>query len=171
MDLFWMVLLLVLNALGVLLVALTLPGTWFILLASGIYLWALGDHRAGFGWEVLVILLAFAVIGEVIEFIAGALGVRSAGGSRRAAIGAIIGGIAGAIAGTLLIPIPVLGSILGAAGGSFLGAILGEMSRGSGLDVQIAVGKGAFWGRLFGTVAKLLVAGAMWIVVALALLL
>jgi uncharacterized protein YqgC (DUF456 family) len=170
MDLFWMVLLLVLNALGVLLVALTLPGTWFILLASGIYLWALGD-RAGFGWEVLVLLLALAVIGEALEFVAGALGVRSVGGSRRASMGAIIGGIVGAIAGTLLIPILVLGSILGAAGGSFLGAILGEISRGSGLDVQIAVGKGAFWGRLFGTLAKLLIAGAMWIVVALALLL
>jgi len=171
MDLLYLLALLALNALGVLLVALTLPGTWLILLASAGYVWLLGESRTGFGWGVLIALLGLAVLGEVLELVAAALGVQSAGGSRRASFGAIAGGMVGAIAGTFLLPVPVVGSVLGAALGSFLGALLGERSRGSDLGRQVAVGKGAFWGRLFGTVAKLLIAAAMWIVVALAALL
>jgi uncharacterized protein YqgC (DUF456 family) len=171
MDLLYLLALLVLNAAGVFIVALTLPGTWLILLATAGYVWLLGDSRAGFGWGVLVALLALAVLGEILELITSAFGVQSAGGSRRASFGAIAGGMVGAIAGTFLLPVPVVGSILGAALGSFLGALLAERSRGSDLRRQVAVGKGAFWGRLFGTVAKLLVAAIMWIVVALAALL
>ena len=61
-----------------------------------------------------------------------------------------------------------MGSVLGAAIGAFARTLIGERLRGSDLESAAAVGRGAFVGRLLGSLAKLAVAMAMWIVVAFA---
>jgi hypothetical protein len=58
------------------------------------------------------------------------------------------------------VPIPVIGSVVAAvlfAGlGAMAGAILGEVSAGQRLDTSWQIGKAAFWGRLAGTLGKML---------------
>jgi hypothetical protein len=86
--------------------------------------------------------------------------------------GSIIGGVAGIFLGA---PIPVVGSVIAAlllAGlGALLGAMLGESWKGRDLEVSWKIGKAAFWGRLFGTLGKVLVGCVMVVVVAAALVL
>jgi len=169
-DILWSLLLLAVNALGVLLVAMSLPGTWLIAAATALFAWLHGYPRI-LGIAPLVILLVIALVAEVLELVAGAAGVRAVGGSARGAMGAVMGGVIGGIAGTFLIPVPILGSILGAALGSFAGAFIAERPGEHGMDARMESGKAAFRGRLLGTLLKLAAACAMWIVVALALVL
>ena len=148
-----------------------LPGNWINLGIAALYAWLMpAEHRADFGWIVVGILLLLAVIGELVEFVAGSAGAATAGGSKRgsvlAMIGAIIGGIVGLFVGNL-IPIPVVGAVIGSlllSGlGAMGGAMLGEQWKGRKLEESFWVGHAAFWGRLLGTVGKI-AAGAVMIV-------
>ena len=159
--------LLLANAVFALLVAMSLPGTWLILAATCTVAWLRWDEGI-YGLTSLGVLAGLAALGEVLELVTGALGAKKAGGSTRGAVGAMAGGVAGGILGTFFLPIPILGSILGAALGAFGGALLGERTAGRDLEAAAAVGRGAFVGRLLGTLSKLLIAGTMWIVVAFA---
>src|SRR5262245_21906952 len=81
----------------------TLPGNWFIVLLA--LLFALFIHPPsgiGVSWYGVGIVLALAILGEVIEFAAGAAGAAKSGGSRRGMILAVAGAMAGSIAGTML---------------------------------------------------------------------
>ncbi len=167
LDVVYICALLVANAVFALLVAMSLPGTWLILAATCAVAWLRWDEGI-YGPISLGVLAGLAVLGEVLELVTGALGAKRSGGSTRGAVGAMAGGVAGGILGTLFLPVPILGSILGAALGAFGGALLGERTAGRDLEAAAAVGRGAFVGRLLGTVSKLLIAGAMWIVVAFA---
>lgn len=163
--------LLVVNALGVLMVALQLPGTWLMLAATVLFGWLRSDAD-GFGtiggW-VMLVLLALAVIGEIVEFFAGAWGTRRVGGSRRAATLAIIGGVIGAIVGTFLLAfLPVIGTLLGAALGAGVGSILGDRWAGREWQAALTAGRGAAIGRFWGAAAKLAIAALMWVVAAAA---
>jgi hypothetical protein len=168
LDILLSVLLLLINAALVLVVAMSLPGTWLMVLVTAIFAWARWDEEI-LGWPTLVLLLSLALVGEAIELVAAALGVRSRGGSARGALGAMLGGVAGGILGTFLIPVPVLGSILGAAAGSFLGALAGEFTMGKELEAAVETGKGAFIGRLLGSLSKVALSVVMWLVVAFAI--
>jgi uncharacterized protein YqgC (DUF456 family) len=78
-----------------------------------------------------------------------------------------VGSILGLAVGT---PVPVVGSfvmaVLGGAGGAFVGAYIGEYWKGRTEDERIAVGQGAFVGRLWGTVGKLAAGAIMLAIVA-----
>ena len=150
-----------------------LPGTWLMVLSTAIAAWMqwqpgrpVGDQPISL-WTVLA-LVVLAVVGEILEFMAGAAGAKKAGGSSRGALAAIVGGIVGAIAGTFLIPIPLLGSLLGAAGGAGVAAWGVELSSGRTPQAAIRIGWGAGVGRLLGTLYKLIVGIAIWFVAALA---
>jgi uncharacterized protein YqgC (DUF456 family) len=167
-----LMLLLLVNALGVVAVLFQLPGTWVIVAATALAGWILRD-QAVFGWWTIGILLGLALIGEIVETLSGAVGSRRWGGSRRGALFSIPTAIAGAtvgaaIAGSLALPlvwlvpawlaIVLAGGAVGAAGG----AVLGDRLVGrSSLEARRA-GFGAAVGRLGGTVAKVLVAAVMW---------
>ena len=56
-----------------------------------------------------------------------------------------------------------------AIGANLLGALVGEQWKGRGMDESLQVGWAAFWGRLLGTIGKLL-CGTLMIVVILAAL-
>jgi len=111
-----------------------------------------------------------AVAGEVVEFLAGALGATRAGGSRRGAVMALGGSLAGGVFGMFAaLPIPLVGPLVGAvlfgALGALAGAVLGEQWKGKDLDESLRVGHAAFWGRLLGTLGKALVGAVMVLVV------
>ena len=153
------------NAVGVLMVALQLPGTWIMLAATALFAWWRWDHDgfATIGGWMLMVLLGLAVIGEIVEFIAGAWGTRRVGGSKRAATLAIIGGVTGAIIGSLVIPILVVGTLLGAALGAGAGSILGDRWAGREWEAALTAGRGAAIGRFWGAAGKLGIAAVMWV--------
>lgn len=163
---------------GVILTAATLPGIWFMLLGAGLAQWwsiarggaptptsdaTLADQilhppvspEQMFSWWALGAVAGIALLGELTDFAASAVGAAKAGGTKRGAIGSIIGGLIGAIAGTPLIPIPILGTILGAAIGAGAGALIAERHGGRMTWKQAGkVGSGAAIGRLAATLVK-----------------
>jgi len=170
----WLIsILFILLGLGCLfLVIMQLPGTW-VMLALGLGAQLLmehvigGDHPFAWGWWALGIGLVLAVIGEVVEGLAGAAGTKAGGGTKRGMIGAFIGGIGGAIAGSFLIPIPIVGTLLGSIIGTFIGAVIGETTGEKAKDVgdSIKPAMGASLGRILGTTAKMFCAIIVWSVV------
>ena len=159
------------------LTALGLPGNWLMVVLAALYAWlAPQQPPTSVSWTVVVILLALAVLGEILEFAAGAMGTARAGGSRRGVAmalgGSLIGGFVGLIVGA---PIPLIGSLVGAvlfAGvGALVGALVGEIWTGRDLVLSWRVAKRAFWGRLFGTLGKVIVGGLMTLLAILALVL
>jgi uncharacterized protein YqgC (DUF456 family) len=172
----WVFLLVATVIVAWLLTLLGMPGNWLIVLAVAVYVLLMPeDLRVSVSWGVVVVLIVFAALGELLEFLAGALGVAKAGGSRRGAVLALLGSIAGAVVGLFVgLPIPVIGSmvaaVLFAGAGAFVGAVLGEQWKGRQLGESCRVGHAAFWGRVLGTVAKTAVGAAMVAVTVVALL-
>jgi uncharacterized protein YqgC (DUF456 family) len=150
-----------------------LPGNWFIVATAAIYAWLVPPgSRAAIDWPIVAVVAGLALIGEILEFTASAAGVKKVGGSRRGAVFALAGSMIGAVVGMFVgIPIPIVGSIIAAivfAGlGALVGAMLGEMQGGRTWNASLSVGKAAFWGRLYGTLAKVVV-GALMAIVAIA---
>lgn len=177
MAFLWAALLTVAVAAGWLMTLVGMPGNWLIVACTACYA-ALGpaETRLAIGWPVVGILAGLALLGELIEIVAGALGVAKAGGSRRSAVLALLGSMIGGIAGLFVgLPVPIVGSLLAAVvfagAGALVGAAIGESWKGRDLDRSLEVGVAAFWGRLLGTLAKTLVASVMAGVVLAALLL
>jgi uncharacterized protein YqgC (DUF456 family) len=177
MNLVWAGLLVVAAAIGWLSQLIGLPGNWIIVAAVAIYVW-LGpsDGVAAIGVEVLAALVVLAVVGEVVEFVAGSAGVTRAGGSRRGALGALAGSMVGGVAGLFVgVPIPIVGSLAAAllfgGLGALVGAFLAETGQGRDFDSSFSVGKAAFYGRIIGTLGKMIVGSVMVIVTLAALIL
>lgn len=145
---------------GVVLTAVTLPGIWFMLLAAlALQWWSPGDGLL-FNWWTLGVCAALAVLSEVFEFAASALGATRAGGSKRGALGAAVGSLAGALLGApLLFPIgPIVGAVLGAAAG----AVIAERAWvGKTWTESSRIGSGAAAGRLAASIVKIAIAGAI----------
>jgi uncharacterized protein YqgC (DUF456 family) len=146
---------------------LSLPGNWALLGLASLFAWLVPhDSSRGVSWNTVWILLALAIAGEIIEFVAGAAGAAKRGASRRSIWLSLIGGLAGSIGGAIVgLPIALIGSpiaaLLGGATGAFVGAYLGESwaKRPQGQSLEVA--KGAFVARLWGTVGKLAVGAVM----------
>jgi uncharacterized protein YqgC (DUF456 family) len=154
-----------------------LPGNWLIVAAAALYAWLMGaDATTALGWPSVIAILVLAVLGEVIEFAAGAMGVTGAGGSRRGALLAIVGSIVGGIVGLIVgVPIPVIGQLVAAIVfgglGALVGAVIGEVWKGRDLDASLEIGKAAFIGRMLGTAGKMVICTLMVIVAAAAIIL
>lgn len=151
----------------------SLPGNWLCVLTTAGY-WYLGpvEGATAISGTVVLVVIGLACLAELVEFLASSLGATKAGGSKRAAIlallGSIVGAIIGAAAGSAIIPIPGVGTVIGALGGggvgALMGAVLGEAAKGRTSQESWQVGKAAFWGRIFGSLAKSLI-GAMAVAV------
>lgn len=152
---------------------LGLPGNWLIVGTAAVYAWLLpGDTRAAITWPTVGVMAGLAVLGEIVEFVAGAAGVKKLGGSWTGALLALIGSMVGAIAGIFVgVPVPIVGSLVAAllfgGLGALVGAMIGESLRGQSFDDSLRIGQAAFWGRLFGTLGKVVI-GAVIVGVALA---
>ena len=160
MDWFLYISLALTLVLGLFLNIIGLPGLWLMVIAHALYAWLTGWQYVW--WHSMAALLVLALAAELAEFLAGAAGSKSAGGTFRSAGGAILGGVVGGIAGQILIPIPIVGAILGACLGSFAGAAALESTHVR-QDIETStqhweragrVGWGAFKGRLAGIILK-----------------
>lgn len=152
---------------------IALPGNWICVLLIAVYAW-LGPEqgRAAIGYGPVLTGFAFALVGEIVEFVAGAAGATRAGASRKSTLYSIVGSMAGAMAGAIIgIPIPVIGPVIAAilfgGLGAAAGAMYGEWNDGRSWKENWTVGNAAFWGRTFGTMGKV-IAGAGIVIVALA---
>ena len=145
----------------------SLPGNWILLALVALFAWLVPDTiYRGVSWTTVGVIAALAVVGEIIEFVAGAAGAAKQGASRRSIllslVGAIVGSVMGATAG---VPIPIIGSIagalLGGSAGAFAGAYVGELWSERTHSQGVAVGRAAFFGRLWGTVGKFAIGATM----------
>lgn len=142
-----------------------LPGTWVIVglvALAAFFLPEAPDRSLGLSWYEVAGIGGLAVLGEVLEFVAGAAGAKKAGASRRAIGLSLVGAVAGSLLGaTVGIPIPLVGPIVAAlAGGglgAFVGAWMGETWKGRLPAEKMAVSRMAMIGRVLGTVGKLAV--------------
>src|ERR1043165_6503195 len=140
---------------GLVLVALGMPGLWLIVTA--VCGFALLPRFHGFGVGTVAIVLALALLGELVELWMGYGLARRYGGSRRSGWGALLGGLAGAVVG---VPIPIVGSVIGSLVGAFIGAALFEYTLAP--EGALRAGWGALVGRIVAPSAKM----AMGIVMA-----
>jgi uncharacterized protein YqgC (DUF456 family) len=151
-----------------------LPGTWImiggaILIDCLDWLWLPPGSPLTFHPLTIVAAVLVGAVGEILESFLSAAGARSFGASKRGMIGSIIGGVVGALVGTVVIWIPVLGTLMGAVLGTAAGAIVGETWGGERTIRDSAKpALGAVIGRVLGTLAKLPVAVAVWIILAIA---
>lgn len=135
---------------GLVLVPLGLPGLWVMVGAILLYGWLTAFRSLSV--TLIVVILALALVGEIIESWLGFRFAKRYGGSSRSGWGALIGGIVGAIVG---VPVPVIGSVIGAFLGSFIGAALFEYTATRRLDVATRAGWGSVVGRAAAAAAKI----------------
>lgn len=159
-----------LGALGVVLQAVTLPGTWIVVLAAtGVKVHDVLAPQPLLAWWTYLVIVALAVAAEIAETLAGAAGARTGGATRRGMLGAVVGSLAGALLGTVFL-LPVIGTLIGAVAGAAAGAIVGELSHGGRtLRDTAAPAAGAVAGRLAGAFLKTGFAIAMWLVLVVGL--
>src|ERR1700730_15450847 len=119
-----------------------LPG--IPLIFAGIWLIAHVDQYRHLGLWWLVGIALVGAVGLTIDLVAGALGAKRVGASRRAVWGALLGTVVG-----LFFGLP--GLLLG----PFVGAVLGELASGSSIMRSTHVGVRAWVGLIFGTIIKL----------------
>ena len=146
---------------------LSLPGNWGIIVLAIALAWLFpvdaSTHGPGVGWDTVAVLAGLALLGELMEFAAGATGAARQGASRRAILLSLVGSCALSLLGALLVAmlIPVVGALIralvGGGAGAWGGAYLGEMWKGRSQPERLAAGKGALVGRVLGTFSKLLV--------------
>ncbi|MDA3872483.1 MAG: DUF456 family protein [Kiritimatiellae bacterium] len=174
----WVIFYILLLLAGGVLNVLGLAGNWVVLGASVMHLLVTdAESRIGYGFGIPLTLLILALLGELLEFLAGLLGAGKAGGSRRAMVLSMLGGIVGSLFGFSIgnVFFPVIGGIVGifvvAGLGALAGAMLGETWKGRGFEESMRVGRGAFTGRILGTLGKTLVGSLMLMIALLALVL
>jgi uncharacterized protein len=155
-----------------LLTLVALPGNWIVAGLAALFAWLIppGTDR-GIYWETVAVLFGLALLGEIVEFAASAAGAAKQGASKRSVALSMVGAVVGSILGIMVgLPIPILGSavmaLLGGAAGAFFGAYLGEAWKGRTHEDRIAAGRGAFTGRIWGTVGKLAVGVVMLVIAA-----
>jgi uncharacterized protein YqgC (DUF456 family) len=150
----------------------TLPGNWGIVLLAALFAWLVpGTAELHLSWTSVGVLAGLALLGEAVEALASAAGAAKQGASRRGVFLSLVGAVLGSIAGVAVgVPIPIIGSALGAviggAVGAFAGAAIGERWKGRPVGHQVQVGRAALFGRLWGTVAKLVIGIAMVVLLA-----
>lgn len=125
-----------------------LPGA--PLLFAGLFVAAWAEDFRYVGWGTLVVLALLGAATWLADFAASVFGVRRAGASPRAVVGAAIGAVVGLFFG---LPGLVLGP--------FAGAVVGELSAARGLRQAGRAGVGATIGLALGLAAKLALGVAM----------
>lgn len=154
---------------GLLAVGLTLlgiSGSWLALAVGLLLEWRFPGM---FSWWTLGVAAGLALLGEIVEFASGSIGAARAGGTKRAALGALFGGILGGVLATPILPI--VGTILGAAAGAGLGAALADRTipeRAWRSSAKVA--GGAAIGRLVATIVKTGLTGVQCMILFVAVL-
>jgi uncharacterized protein YqgC (DUF456 family) len=122
-----------------------LPGAVFAFAGVIVYAWITGSHTLPKWVYILSALMVLANF--AIDSLASTLGVKKAGGSKQAMIGAAVG--------TMVLPF-LVGPILGVILGPVIGAIIGELLHVRNAGHLAKVGFASLLGFLTGTVLKLI---------------
>ena len=163
----WSILLILLNAVWLILVFFALPGNWLIIITTALFAWWQAD-KGVFSKYTLILIVALAIVGELMEFFGSFAGARRTGASHLASIAALIGAVAGALVGTVVIPIPFLGTLIGACAGAGTAAWSVELMKGTHPKRSIRTGVGAGVGELIGIVSKFGIGCLIWLIIAIA---
>jgi hypothetical protein len=151
---------------GVLGNLLMLPGNWLMVGALALFVAGTGGTQTP-GWTNVAVCAGIAVVGEIVELVAGSAKASQKGASRRAMLLSFALSLVGSVAGTFLVPIPVVGSavgaVAGAALGAFSGAWIGEAWKGSEAGKRTEIGAAAMTGRMIGMLAKLTAGVAIFV--------
>jgi uncharacterized protein YqgC (DUF456 family) len=142
---------------GAVLTLFGLPGNFVILVAAAGYGWFEGFVH--FNMAFLLFLGGLFLLGEAVEFGAGALGAKRARASGLAMVAACLGGVAGAVTGTLVLPL--FGTVIGTVAGAFAASYLAEYGKTGSAAKAGQVARSAAVGLLIGTLFKLAVAVGM----------
>src|SRR6476659_7672288 len=120
----WALLLIFACGLAWLTTLVALPGNWLIAGCSAVFAWLVHpDSGRGITWTTVAVLAGLAVLGEIVEFAAGAAGAAKQGASKRGVALAMIGAVVGSVAGIAIgLPIPGVGCIVKARIGGAAGA-------------------------------------------------
>ena len=159
--------LVLMNSCWLVMVLFTLPGNWLMVITTGLFAWWQWDAGV-FSWPVLAAITLLALIGELIEFFAGAGGAKKAGAGWWGALAAIGGAFLGAIIGSFTIPVPIFGTLLGACFGAGIATWLVERACGKEHDDSVKSGVGAGTGVLIATLSKFLVGCLIWLLITIA---
>ncbi len=138
------------SVIGLLLIPFGLPGLWVILFGIIGYGWITNFRTLSTGF--LVVAIALALLGEVLESWVGFRFAKRYGGSSRAGWGALVGGLVGAVVG---VPIPIVGSVIGGFVGAFIGAAVFEYSKARQAQGSVRAGWGAVLGRAAAVAIKM----------------
>jgi uncharacterized protein len=141
--------LIVIGVIGTFLPAIPGPAVVF----AGMLLAAWIEHFSRVGWVALLVLGLLAIATVIVDVVAGILGARRVGASRRAVIGAAIGTVVGiffGFVGLLIAP--------------FIGAVIGELASRGQIAPAMRVGVGTWIGLLLGAVAKAAILLAMLLI-------
>ncbi len=152
---------------GLLLSCLSISGTWLVVVAAIVGALLPGTHFPGLG--LILLFIYFAVMVEVVEYVAGFWGVKKRGGSSWAGVLALVGGLLGLVIGSV-IPIPILGSLLGMMAGSFALVYLFESNRLGKSGPALHIAMGAVLARVMVVFLKVLVTLGMaaWLLIGMA---
>jgi hypothetical protein len=125
-----------------------LPGTPLILAAALVH--ALVNDFSPIGVGRLLILGGLAALAFVLDYVAGAAGVKKFGGSAWAVVGALVGAVVGLFFGPpgLLI-------------GPVVGAVAGELLKSGEVEHSFKAGLGAVVGMVCGLLARFALAFTM----------
>jgi uncharacterized protein YqgC (DUF456 family) len=125
-----------------------LPGSPLILAAALIH--ALVTDFSPIGAGRLLVLAGLAVLAFVLDYVAGAVGVKKFGGSAWAVVGALLGAVIGLFFGPpgLLI-------------GPVVGAVAGELVKSGEVEHSLKAGFGAVVGLVCGLLARFALAFTM----------
>ena len=167
----WASLLIVANAVALAATLIGLPGNWMMAAGAVLFAFLFHDAPTSISWTTVGIVVTFAVVGELLELVAGVAGAAKQGASRCALALSLAGTMMGSIAGAFVaVPIPIVGPVIGVLGGgalgAFAGAWLGESWRGRSAGQRLNVGVAAMTGRILGTVGKLSIGAMMFTIIA-----
>jgi uncharacterized protein YqgC (DUF456 family) len=138
------------SVIGLLLIPFGLPGLWVILAGIIGYGWITNFRTLSTGF--LVLAIALALLGEVLESWVGFRFAKRYGASSRAGWGALVGGLVGAVVG---VPIPIIGSVIGGFVGAFIGAAVFEYTKARQAQGSVRAGWGAVLGRAAAVAIKM----------------
>jgi len=140
-----------------------LPANWLMLGLIGIWKYIYPDTE-NMDWIFFTILIALAIIGEVLEFFLQVIKARKYGSTSSGIFAGMIGAIIGAI---VLSPLFFgLGALIGALLGAWIGCYIMELCKGRTNKEARSAAFGTMVGRFLGTVCKCGIGGVILAVTA-----
>lgn len=136
---------------------LSLPGNLLIVIIALVY--GFFDNFTHLTATMLGFLFLLFLLGEAVEFAAGALGAKKEQASGKVIAAAFLGTVAGGIIGTTLIPI--IGSVAGALGGAFLASFLAEYIETGDRGRAGRIAQSVLKGQAIGILVKFAIAVSM----------